>query len=164
MIQLAERRTPAALMKIAAVAVIAMLALVLSACSGGGEKQEATFTMSDGGVEVTLVYYAEGDEVYRQTTRNVINYEEAGIDEELAREILEPLMEEFQGIDGLKHSIEFGADEAIEEMDVDYNTASMKEISQLMGSSFSGNVDDNTRLSLEQSREMLLAQGYTEVK
>lgn len=163
MIQLAERRTPAAMMKIAAVAVIAMLALVLTACSGGGEREEATFTSNTGGVESTLVYYAEDDEVYRQTTRNVINYEEAGIDEETARELLEPLMEQFQGIDGLEHSIEFGATEAIEEMDVDYNTASMSEISQLLGSSFSGDVDDNTRLSLEQSREMLLSQGYTEV-
>lgn len=163
MFQLAERRTPAAVMKVAAVAIVALLALVLSACSGGGEKEEATFTMTDAGVESTLVYYAENDVVYRQTTRNVISYEEAGIDEETARSVLEPLMSEFEGIEGLDHDITFSDTEAVETMDIDYNTVSMVEVSQLMGSTFSSDVDDDTRLSLEESRKMLLEEGYTEV-
>lgn len=151
--------------KAAVVLVIALLALVLTACSGGGQETETTFTKSEGGVDMTLVYYATGDIVTKQTTHNVISYEAVGIeDAEEAKVIFDPIMAEFQGITGVTHSIEYGPTSATEYMEIDYNVADIAEVASLTGSSFEGNVESGAKLSLEQSRQVLLAGGFTEVK
>lgn len=163
MIQLTERRSPANSMKIAAVFVLAVLAFALTACSGGA-KTETTFTMTRQGVEMTLVYYATGDEVTRQTTRNVMPYEALDVaDADEARALIEPLTTGFQDVKGLTYSVEYTDTEAIETLDVDYSVADIAEIAELTGSSFSGDTSGNAKLSLEQSRQMLLNQGFTEV-
>lgn len=131
--------------------------------NNGNEETEATFTMSQAGVEMTLVYYAVGDDVVRQTTRNVINYAEAGFaDDDAARAAIEPFLADFQGVDGLTHNMEYRGTEAIETLEVDYNVADLQEIAQLTGSTFEGDLSSG-KLSMEQSRRMLLAAGWTEV-
>lgn len=124
----------------------------------------ASFTLKSGGVETTLTYYAIDDVVIRQTTLNVVNYAEAGFANEAeAREFFEPLLPQFQGIVGLDHKFEFMAEQAIETMEIDYTVANIVEVSQLIGSTFSDNITEDSALSLRESRLLLLSQGYTEV-
>lgn len=124
----------------------------------------STFTMTMGGVESTLTYHAVDDVVVRQTTLNIVNYAGAGFSSEAeAREYFEPLLPQFQGIIGLQHDIEFTSEAAIETMDIDYTIANIVEISQLMGSTFSSEITEDSKLSLQESRTLLLSQGYTEV-
>lgn len=180
-------------LKSAAVAALAVFALALTGCSSddsgsdssnsgssstqgtgntpatserpsdSNREEQATFTMTQNGVEMTLVYYYVGDEVTRQTTRNVIDYAAAQIaDDDEARSLIEPLIGQFQGVRGLTHNMEYTGTSAIETLEVDYSVADLAEISQLMGSSFEGNLDSG-KLSMEQSRQMLLQQGFTEV-
>lgn len=176
--QLIEQPTQSRFAKAVTAVAAALIALTVSACSGLGDSGNGgpgilpaenetvhVFNQSDAAVDMTLTYYAVGDVVTKQTTVNVINYAGAGLaDADAARALLDPLVESFQNVVGLDHSIVYGDTTATETLAIDYEVADIVEISNLTGSTFEGVVDSNTRLSLEQSRQMLLANGFTEVK
>ncbi len=132
----------------------------------GAQNGESEVVMNNvvNGVDMTFTYYAVGDEVTRQTTKNVMPYEVLGVttaDE--ARPILDPMVAEFQGIPGLEHSLEYGDTEAVETLTVDYAVADLQTISELTGSTFSGDTSEGAKVSLQQSLEMLEGQGFTRV-
>ena len=163
MIQAAQRPTVSNLAKAAAVVLLAILVFALSACSGSKEATQAVFTQEKDGIKVTLTYFAEGDDVVKQSTVNVINYAEAGLGGAAdAREIFDPLIKDFEGVEGLEHKMEYGETEATETMTVDYTKADISEIAKLTGSSFSGKTEKGAKLSMEGSRQMLLKAGFTE--
>lgn len=184
--RMSQRRSATGIVRAAAVATMVSVALVVSGCANDDEvttssassssvedssevsetgETTTVLTYSEGGTEMTLTYYSIGDEVTRQTTTNVISYDSLGLtDEAQARAQIEPLAESFQGISGLEHSIEYGETSATETMTVDYAIANPAEIAQLTGSTFSGNVGDNSKISLEASLKALEAQGFTVVK
>ncbi len=163
MIQATQRPSIAHVAKAAAVLLLAILALALTACSGSKEATQAVFTKEQDGVAMTLTYYAEGDDVVKQSTVNVVDYKEAGIaDADEARDIFEPLIKDFEGVTGLEHKMEYGETEAVETMTVDYTKADLSEIAGLTGSSFTGSTDKGAKLSMEGSRQMLLKQGFVE--
>ena len=64
--------------------LFAAVMIILTACSS---EETRTFELNDQGVESTLVYTHNGDEVISQSTENIINYEELGIDKDQAEEI-----------------------------------------------------------------------------
>ena len=143
-------------------AVLSALMLSRAACGGDGKETSTTLTNDVNGVEMTFTYYADGDDVTRQTTKNVMPYELLGVttaDE--AKQILDPMTEEFKGVTGLEHSMEYGDTAATETLTVDYTTADLSEISQLTGSTFSGDTSSGAKVSLEKSIEMLESQGFT---
>lgn len=148
--------------KITALAALPIAAVLsLSACSD--EETETTFSNSEGGVEMTMTYTAVGDEVIKQTTSNIIDYEEAGLgDEDQAKQMLEPMLEQGADIEGYEQSIEYGDTSATEEVSVDYEVADLAELSQVPGFEGAANTDDGEYISLEESREMLEDQGFTE--
>lgn len=152
--------------KITALAALPFAAaLTLSACSGE-EETETSFTTSQNGVEMTLTYTAVGDEVIKQTTSNVIEYEAAGIgSKEEAQELLDPLVEEGADVEGYEQNIEYGDSSATEEVSIDYEVADMNELSEVPGFEATANMnDEGAFISLEESREMLENQGFTEVE
>ncbi len=145
-------------------ALLSALMLSLAACGGDKEETATTLTNNLNGVEMTFTYYAVGDDVTRQTTKNVMPYEVLGVttaDE--ARPILDPMVTEYQGVPGLEHSLEYGDTEVVETLTVDYNEADLSKISQLTGSTFSGDTSEGAKVSLEKSIEMLENQGFTKV-
>src|SRR5690625_3112831 len=100
-------------------------ALTLSACSGD-EETETSFTNSQNGVEMTLTYTAVGDEVVKQTTTNVIEYEAAGLgSKEDAQEMLDPMVDQGVDVEGYAQTIEYGDTSATEEVSIDYEIADM---------------------------------------
>lgn len=151
--------------KFAALAVLPFAAaLTLSAC-GEEEATETAFTNSVNGVEMTLTYVHKGDEVIKQTTSNVIDYEASGLaNKEQAQELLDPMVAQADDVEGYDQSIEYGEDSATEEVTVDYEVVDLNELNGLPGFEGSANMGDADFISLEESRKMLEQQGFTEVE
>ena len=97
--------------------VLAMVTVVLAAC---GSEETRTFEMEDTGLTSTLTYTYSGDEVTSQTAENVLNYEELGIEKADAEEILNPVAEQYEGLEGIEYSIEYGDEEAVESIEINY--------------------------------------------
>lgn len=139
-------------------------ALSLSAC-GSEEAQETSFTQNQGGVEMTLTYTHVGDEVIKQTTQNVIDYEAAGFgSKEDAQEILDPLVAQAADVEGYEQSIEYGDTAATEEVSIDYEVVDLSQLSGIPGFEGSTNMEGADFISFEESRELLEQQGFTEVE
>lgn len=130
-----------------------------------GEATKTTFTQSQNGVEMTLIYTAVGDRVIKQTTQNVIDYQAAGFaDKAQAQEILDPMLDQSSGIEGYDQSIEYGETSAVEEVSVDYQVVDMSDLEGLPGFEGSGNMGVADFISLSESRKLLEQQGFTEVE
>lgn len=140
--------------------LFAAVMIVLTAC--GNNEETRTFELSDQGVESTLVYTHSGDEVIRQSTENIINYEELGIDKAQAEEIFAGYSDQYQDLAGVEHSFEFGDDEATENISIVYDDIDAEQLEGVEGIEFEG--DPSEGISMERSAEMLIDQGYTEVE
>ena len=140
--------------------LFAAVMIVLTAC--GSSEETRTFEMSDQGVESTLVYTHSDDEVISQSTENKLNYEELGIDKAQAEEMFASYSEQYEGLDGVEHSFEFGDDEATENISIVYDEVDPEQLEGVEGMEFEG--DPSQGISMERSAEMLLDQGYTEVE
>ncbi len=141
--------------------VIFMLAMFLAACSD--ESETRTFEMEQNGIETTMVYTVKGDKVTKQTTENIIKYDSAGItSKEQAEELLNPIIQEFQNIEGLTHTIEYEDSQAIETLAIDYEVVNFDDIKNLPGMNFNGDTDNG--VSMKKSLEILETQGFKEVK
>lgn len=68
--------------------------------------------------------------------------------------------DQFHRVTGLTHNLEYTDDSVLETLKVDLNVVDPNEISQLMGSSTTDGEDLSQGVSLEQSIQMLLGQGY----
>lgn len=142
---------------------ILLFVLVLAAC-GNESESTRTFELEQNGTVTTLVYTTEGDKVTKQTTKNVIQYDLAGItSKENAEEIFTPLVEQFQNIEGITHSMEYEDTKATETLAIDYETVNFDEIENLPGMAFSDG-DKDQGISMKKSEEVLESQGFTEVK
>jgi uncharacterized lipoprotein YehR (DUF1307 family) len=139
--------------------LFAAVMIMLTAC---GSEETRTFELSEQGVKSTLVYTHSGDEVISQSTENIINYEELGIDKAQAEEIFEGYSDQYEGLSGVEHSFEFGDDEATENISIVYDEIDAEELEGVEGIDFEG--DPSEGISMERSAEMLLDQGYTEVE
>lgn len=141
---------------------LVVLAVFLTAC--GEDETTRTFEAEQNGIATTLEYTAKGDKVTKQTTENVIEYELAGIEsKEQAKELFEPMTEQFQNIDGITHKLEYDDTKAIESLVIDYEAVDFDEIMDLPGMTFSEDPKKNG-ISMEKSADMLVSQGFKEVK
>ncbi|MER2170365.1 MAG: DUF1307 domain-containing protein [Psychrobacillus psychrodurans] len=139
-----------------------VLAVFLTAC--GEDETTRTFEAEQNGIETTLEYTAKGDKVTKQTTENVIQYDLAGIEsKEQAQELFDPMIEQFQNIEGITHKLEYEDSKAIESLVIDYEAVDFDEIMGLPGMNFSEDPKNNG-ISMEKSAEMLESQGFKEVK
>lgn len=150
--------------RVALVAIVALLALVLSGCSlGGGAETETSYTKTQNGATVTMTFYAKGDTVTKQTTHSVLKYGESGLkDKDAAKAYFDPIIEQFQNVKGLTHSMQYTDTEVIEDLTVDYSEADISEISKLIGSQFEGG-SKQKGVSLKKTVEGLEAGGFTKV-
>ena len=156
-------RTGSGIMKkLLGIISILVIAIFLTAC---GESEETrTFELENNGITTTMVYTYSGDKVKKQTAENVIQYEVAGIaSKEEAQQMFDPLIKEFQNIDGLTHKMEYEESKAIETLAIDFEKVNFKEIENLPGMNFTENPTDKG-ISMKKSAEMLESQGFTEVQ
>jgi len=154
-----------AVKKVTALAALPFVAVLsLSAC-GSEEPEETAYTQSENGVEMTLTYTHVGDEVVKQTASNVIDYEAAGFGtKEQAQEILDPLLAQSDGIEGYEVVMEYGETTATEEVTIDYEVIDMADLQGIPSFEGSANLEDADYISLEESRDILESQGFTEVE
>lgn len=139
-----------------------VLAVFLTAC--GEDETTRTFEAEQNGIVTTLEYTAKGDKVTKQTSENVIQYDLAGIEsKEQAQELFDPMIEQFQNIEGITHKLEYEDTKAIESLVIDYEAVDFDEIMGLPGMNFSEDPKNNG-ISMEKSAEMLESQGFKEVK
>lgn len=148
--------------------VAMLLVVVLStACSSKEATATRTFVMEKNGSKITMVYtYIESeDKVVKQTTTNEIMYNQLpnAKTKEDAQKILDPISQKFQGIKGLKESIEYQDDKFIESLEVDYTDFDYEKAKSLPGMKFSGD-PTKTKVSMERSAESLTQNGFEEQK
>ncbi|GAA2037835.1 hypothetical protein GCM10009720_17910 [Yaniella flava] len=107
----------------------------------------------------------KGDQVVKQTTRNEIDYAASGFSgEEEAREYFDPMLAQAQDVPGYEQTMEYGETSAVEELVIDYSVADPSDLAELPGYEASDNMDVADYVSLEESRQLLLNSGFTEVE
>lgn len=142
--------------------VILLIVCVLAAC-GSKEVEERVFELEEMGIVTKMTYTYQGDEVLKQKAENIIPYASLGVtSQEEAEEILDPQVEELQGIDGVSEEVEYKEDEALETLEIDYENLDHDKIEKIPGLNISGNIKNG--ISMEKSAEALLNQGYEEVE
>ena len=150
-------------MKQVAILVLAVLAMMLMACTGS--EKSVTYVLETKDTSTKIVYVAKGDIVQTQTTYTEMAYTVIGVTtQEEAKIMVEPIVEMYQGIEGLTHSIDYEEDMLIEKLEVDYTKANIEDIKDLFGSVFDGDAKNGARISLKRSISLLEEQGYTEEK
>lgn len=129
-----------------------------------GEEKTRTFKAEEPGIEATITYYYQGDDVKKQTTENVIEYEAVGLEsKDEAKEMFDPESEQFQGVDGVTHEMTYEDDHAIETLEVDYENLDFDEARSLPGMMFEEGAEEYG-ISMEQSAQMLLNEGFEEIE
>ena len=145
--------------------VIFLVTMSLVIFVGCGSKNEeakeaqTTYFMESQGLTVEMTYYHTGDKVTKQTSVNTFPYESIGIEsKEEAEEKLASTVEQYQGVKGLEHSIDYQDTQVVEVLTIDYKEVDLDEISKIPGMQDSGKAGGT--ISLEQISKQLEKQGY----
>lgn len=142
--------------------IIALISLIVLAACGSSE-ETVSYQAEEEGVKITLTYTAEDDTVTEQTSENEIEYAALGLtDKEQAEEIFNPVVEQYQNVDGITHEIDYQDDKVVESVSVDLTTVDMDELTALEGAMFEPG--ENDEISLERSVEMIESQGFEKVE
>ena len=147
---------------------LAMIFVVVlsTACSSKEATATKTFVKEQNGVKVTLVYtYIESeDKVVKQTSKTEALFPAfKGRDIEQVKKQLQDASAKFQGIKGIKETVDIQEDKFIEEVEVDYSELDYEKAKNLPGMIFSGD-PTKTKVSMEKSEKMLMTHGFEEQK
>lgn len=147
-------------------AALVVAALALTGCSSGpGERSETTLTKSADGATLTVTYVAEGDDVVEQTTENIVVYAESGIaNRAAAEEQVGELVEQYKGIRGVDHAIEFGETELVETVTMNYTDLDVEAFAKATGAGAEEDPAAVTKVSLKEAVASLTGAGFTEVE
>ena len=144
----------------------AMLFVVVlsTACSSNDATSTKTFVLDKNGLKTTVVYtYIEKeDKVIKQVTTNEGLYANLNRSKEDTQKILDSIAEKYQGIDGIKQSIDYQEDKFIETIEVDYENLDYEKSKVVMGTNFQD--PKKVKISLKKSEETLIKAGYQEQK
>ena len=142
--------------------------VVLSTACSSKEAATATktYVLEKNGLKTTIVYtYIEKeDKVVKQTTKNEGIYAQlpSTKTKEEAQKVLDPIAKKYQGIKGIKHSIDYQEDKFIETIEVDYENLDYEKSKVVMGTNFQD--PKKVKISLKKSEETLIKAGYQEQK
>src|SRR5690625_516513 len=110
-------------------------------------ENNVSLQLEQNGVYMKLTYKAEGDKVIEQTSDNVIPYESIGAaNAEEAEEMLAEIVESYQEVEGITHSIDYQDDQAIESVTTNYESIDLEAASELDGVTLDGDVSQGIRL------------------
>lgn len=147
---------------------IAMLFVVVlaTACSDKEATSTKTFVLDKNGIKTTITYtYIEKeDKILKQNTQNVGVYAQLpkANSKEAAQKLLDPVAKNYQGIKGIKQSIDYQDDKFVEDLEIDYTDLDFEQAKKLFGPNFQD--PTKVKVSLKKTEEGLLKQGYTEQK
>jgi len=140
-----------------------MMLLVLlpfTACGNNAEEMATTYVATQNNMEMELTYYHIGDLVTKQTANNLIPYASINVtNEEEAKEIIEPIAEQYKNVVGIIHAIEYTDTEIIETLEVDYTILDFDAAKNIQGIMLDGEVGKG--VSLRQSETLLFEAGFT---
>ncbi len=142
------------------------LAVVLFAATAVGcdstSENSRTFTNGAKESEITFTYYYKGDTITRQDTQSKITYRSMGAaDEAQARQSIEPMVAHYAGVKGAKYSAEYQPDAVLLRVSVNFSEVSDRDLCKLQGKEADC---EKPSLSMAESAEHRLAQGFVEVK
>ncbi len=107
-----------------------------------------------------LRYYGHGNIAFVQTAKNVLNYKAVNLkDINAAKEKFEPLKQKYVDLKGVKYSIEYGENQLVEELIMDYRKVEFEKMKDLPGQMTSS---PNNGVNIDASVEMLKKKGYKE--
>ena len=146
------------------VLTFAMLFFVVlaTACSNNRETAKKTFTLEDSGLKTTQVftYIEKEDKIIKQETISEGTYAEfqPGKTKEEIIEMIEPIAKKFEGIKGLKYSIDYKDDSFVETIEnLDYEKAKVALDEEFQDPS-------KGIVSMKITEKALLEDGYVEQK
>lgn len=150
---------------LAAVLGVAAFLVVFFLVKNPGQEQVVTYEYrDDNGTVISMTYYARGDRVYKQTTKNIVPFSALGVDSlDEAKELAESLIAEGQNIEGYSDKVEYEDDTIIETVEVNYDVVDMDILMGLQGAYF-GDGDAKNGVSLKKSIEWLEESGFVEVE
>ena len=128
------------------------------------EKKETAKThtfvnKSNSGITSTLVYTVEGDNVIKQTAQNVADPEILNATPEDVKSFIEEKYKGYNGLKGVKQTIEIKDGKVVQDLEVDFSVASISELRKALPEEYSG---IGNRVSFSNSKKALEKMGFTE--
>ena len=114
---------------------------------------------SQPGVQSTLIYTVDGDNVVKQTAHNVADPEVLNNTADAVKSVLEETYKGYKGLKGVTFSIEVKDAKVVQDLEIDLSVASIDELRKALPEEYSG-VGKN--VSFKASKKMLTDLGYTE--
>ncbi|MFT4445452.1 YehR family lipoprotein [Parvimonas sp. G1967] len=147
-------------------AMLFVIVLATACSSKEATTVTRTFVRETNGVKTTVVYHyiEKEDKVVKQTSKTEGAFSSfQGQDIEKIKQQLQTFSKQYQGIKGLKETLEITDDKFVEEVEVDYTDFDYEKAKDLPGMSFSGD-PTKTKVSMEKSAKMVISQGFKEQK
>ena len=115
-------------------------------------------------LENNYTYIEKEDKVVKQTTKNEGIYAQlpSTKTKEETQKVLDPIAKKYQGIKGIKHSIDYQEDKFIEDLEVDYTNIDYEKAKEVLGKNFQDPA--KTKISMKKTEELMNKMGYTEQK
>ena len=128
------------------------------------EKKETTKThtfvnKNNSGITSNLVYTVEGDNVIKQTAHNVADPDILNATPEDVKSFIEEKYKGYNGLKGVKQTIEIKDGKVVQNLEVDFSVASISELRKALPEEYSG---IGNRVSFSNSKKALEKMGFTE--
>ena len=114
---------------------------------------------SQPGVQSTLTYTVDGDNVVKQTAHNVADPEVLNNTADDLKNLVEETYKGYKGLKGVTLSVEIKDGKVVQDLEIDLSVASLDELRKALPEEYSG-VGKN--VSFKASKKMLTDLGYTE--
>lgn len=140
--------------------------VLATACSNSSETSKKTFVLEETGLKTTQIftYIEKEDKIIKQVTLSEGNYEDfqPGKTKEEIKEMIEPIAKKFEGIKGLKYSIDYKDDSFVETIEIDYENLDYEKAKVALDEEF----QDPSKgiVSMKVTEKALLEDGYVEQK
>ena len=106
-----------------------------------------------------MVYTVEGDNVIKQSANNIADPEILGATPEDVKSFIEEKYKGYNGLKGVKQTIEIKDGKVVQDLEVDFSVASISELRKALPEEFSG---IGNRVSFSNSKKSLEKMGFTE--
>ena len=114
---------------------------------------------SQPGIQSTLTYTVDGDNVVKQTAHNVADPEALNNTADDLKNLIEETYKGYKGLKGVTLSVEIKDGKVVQDLEIDLSVASLDELRKALPEEYSG-VGKN--VSFKASKKMLTDLGYTE--
>lgn len=141
-------------------------AVLATACSNNRETATKTYALEDSSLKTTQVftYIEKEDKIIKQVTISEGTYAEfqPGKTKEEIIEMIEPITKKFEGIKGIKYSIDYKDESFVETIEIDYENLDYEKAKVALDEEF----QDPSKgiVSMKITEKALLEDGYVEQK